>query len=152
MLEATQANIRPPPPTLWCPQHTADTALPTQVTPRALLPQGHRADKVQTQRTWHITWPTHEDDAPSWCHLAPENLLQRAHWALLCPPMLWPGARGPTRRAVVRLRAGPEAREEVLTFDFSSSASKMELLGQGEGGGRILSAGSLGSCFMIPKT
>ena len=28
----------------------------------------------------------------------------------------------------------------------------MELLGQGEGGGKILSTGSLGSCFMIPKT
>lgn len=50
---------------------------------------------------------------------------------------------------MVRLRASPEA-QEALTFDFSSSASKMELLGQGEGGGRILSAGSLGSCFTIP--
>lgn len=44
----------------------------------------------------------------------------------------------------------PPSQGEVLTFDFSSSASKM-LFGQGDGGGKILSIGSLGSCFMIPK-
>lgn len=46
---------------------------------------------------------THEDSTPSWCHLAPENPPRRARGALPYPP----GARGPTRRAVGRLRAGP---------------------------------------------
>lgn len=55
-------------------------------------------------------------------------------------------------RGQIRFQVGHEVREMLLTFDFSSSASKIELLGQGEGGGKILSTGSLGSCFMIPKT
>lgn len=35
-------------------------------------------------------------------------------------------------------------------FDISSSASKMELFGQEEGGGKILSTGGLGSCCLSP--
>lgn len=55
-------------------------------------------------------------------------------------------------RGPIRFRSVTKVREGLLTLDFSSSASKIELLGQGEGGGKILSTGSLGSCFTIPKT
>lgn len=39
-----------------------------------------------------------------------------------------------------------------LTLDFSSSVSKIEFCGLGEGGGKILSSGNLGSSFTMPGT
>jgi hypothetical protein len=76
------------------------------------------------------------------CHyLTPKSLVQEGTEYSYLPT---PAIRGHSE-------SSHQGQGEFLTFDFSSSASKIELLGQGEGGGKILSTGSLGSCFMMPE-
>lgn len=52
--------------------------------------------------------------------------------------------------SAVKIRGVAGRKALRFTLDFSSSVSKMEFWGLGEGGGKILSSGNLGSSFTIP--